>query len=300
MRHLLVVVLLVASACKAERADVAAYDEAGARAAAPQSVAAGAADDAKTSEATTASGSTTGAVAPRMIVRNAQITVIVRDAEEALRAITTTVEGNGGYVAETRQWKEREQVRAQATFRVPAARLTETLGAIRAAGIRTESETISAQDVSQEYVDLSAQLRNLQAAETELRELLRTVRERTQRAADVVEIYTEITRIRGEIEKTEGRLQYLSQMTAMSTIRAELVPDVLAAPVVQPGWQPVATLKNALRELVSSMKLLVDALIWVVVYLLPLGLIFVALAFLVRAVWRRIRPRRSGGAVDAA
>jgi len=228
-----------------------------------------------------------------MIIRNANVSVVVRDAVDALNKITSLADAKGGYVAETRQWKESNQVRATATIRVPAAQLSSMLATIRGLAIRVESENVTAQDVSQEYSDLGAQLRNLQATETELRELLTTVRQRTQKASEVMEVYNEITRIRGEIEKTQGRILYLSQMTALSTINVDLVPDILAAPVVEPGWQPVATVKAASRSLLKSLKGVADALIWVLIYILPLGLLFAALALLIRTVWRRLRPMNS-------
>jgi hypothetical protein len=225
----------------------------------------------------------------RMIIRNANMSLIVRDAVDVLQKVTALADAKGGYVAESRQWKEREQVRASATLRIPATQLMPILAAIRALAIRVESENVTAQDVSQEYSDLGAQLRNLQATETELRELLKTVRERTQKASEIMEIYTEITKVRGDIDRIQGRIQYLSQMTSLSTITLELIPDVLAAPVVEPGWQPVATVKNASRSLVNSLKGVVDVLIWVVLYILPLGLIFVVFALIIRAVWKRLR-----------
>ena len=123
--------------------------------------------------------------------------------------------------------------------------------------------------------------------------MLKTVRERTQKASEIMEIYTEITKVRGEIDRIQGRIQYLSQMTSLSTITLELVPDVLAAPIVEPGWQPVATIKNASRSLVNSLKGVVDVLIWVVLYILPLGLIFVFFALIIRAVWKRLRKVRA-------
>ena len=166
------------------------------------------------------------------------------------------------------------------------------LAAVRGLAIRVESENVTAQDVSQEYSDLGAQIKNLQATETELRELLKTVRERTQKASEIMEIYTEITKVRGEIDRIQGRIQYLSQMTSLSTVTLELIPDVLAAPVVEPGWQPVATVKNASRSLLNSLKGVVDLLIWVVLYILPLGLIFAVFTLIVRAAWRRLRKIR--------
>lgn len=255
-----------------------------------ESVTADAAASAPQQERSAAAGSA-AATPARMIIRNAKISIVVGDATEVLRTITELVESSGGFVAETNQWKEREQVRASATLRVPAAQLTPTLAKIRELAIRTERESVTAQDVSQEFSDLAAQLRNLRATETELLELLRTVRERTQKAADVLEVHRELVKVRGEIEHIQGRQQYLSQMSALSTIELQLIPDVLAAPVVEPGWQPVATVKAASRSLINSLELVIDALIWVVLYLLPLGLVFVLLALLVRALWRRVRRR---------
>ena len=279
MKRALLAALLVILACKAENAGPqasAAVDQpnrARELAGSPQS----------------ATSSKPAQPQARMIIRNANISVVVRDAADALHQVTALVDAKGGYVAESKQWKEREQVRASATMRVPAAQLAPTLAAIRGLAIRVETENVTAQDVSQEYSDLGAQIRNLQATETELRELLKTVRERTQKASEIMEVYSEITKVRGEIETAQGRVLYLSQMTSLSTITLELVPDVLAAPVVEPGWQPVATIKSASRTLLNSLKGVADVLIWVVLYVLPLGLIFAALALMVRAVWRWIR-----------
>jgi hypothetical protein len=282
MKRFLLAILLVVLACKAERG-------------VPQAVAAAdrpnqASELARSAQSVTSSQPAQPQV--RMIIRNANISVVVRDAADVLHQITALVDAKGGYVAETRQWKEREQVRANATLRVPAAQLSPTLAAIRGLAIRVEVENVTAQDVSQEYSDLGAQIRNLQATETELRELLKTVRLRTQKASEIMEIYSEITKVRGDIEKAQGRVLYLSQMTSLSTITLELIPDVLAAPVVEPGWQPVATIKSASRSLLNSLKGVADVLIWVVLYVLPLGLIFAALALLVRAAWRWLRKVR--------
>lgn len=225
-----------------------------------------------------------------MIIRTAAISAVVGDAAEALKAITAAVEARGGYLAESRRWREGEQLRASATIRVPEQHLNSVLVVIRAAAIRVENESVSGQDVSEEYVDLTARLTNLEATERELRELLSTIRVRTQKASEVMEVYREITDIRGQIEQIKGRMRYLEQMTTLSTINLELIPDVLAKPIVEPGWQPLAVLKNASRALVESLKFVAEAIIWFFVYLLPIGLLFVAFALLIRWVWLRRRP----------
>ena len=289
MRRIFLATLLVVLACKAERAMPQAASNA---IASPDGAARGVVGSAPASAQSAQAATHPAQPQTRMIIRNANVSLVVRDAADVLHQVTTLVDAKGGYVADTRQWKEREQVRATATVRVPAAQLMPVLAAIRGLAIRVEIESVNAQDVSQEYSDLNAQLRNLQATETELRELLKTVRERTQKASEVMEVYTEITKTRGEIDQIQGRIQYFSQATALSTITLDLIPDVLAAPVVEPGWQPIGTIKTASRNLLNSLKFVADALIWIVLYVLPLGLIFAALALLVRAVWRWLRKLR--------
>lgn len=232
------------------------------------------------------------AVPNRMIVRNAQLSLVVRNAVDVLHKASALAESKAGYVTEERQWKEGEQVRASATLRIPAAQLRPVLATLSGFAVRVQNETISGEDVTAEFTDLGAQLKNLQATEIELRELLTTVRQRTQKASEIMEVFTELTKVRGDFERIQGRMQYLSQNTAMSTITLELVPDAIAAPVVEPGWQPVATIRAAARSLVNTLKGLADAAIWAVLYLLPIVAIFVGIALLIRGMWHRLQRSR--------
>src|SRR5258708_1184491 len=220
MKRIFLASLLIVLACKAERAmplarNVPSPDQAAQRVAGLAPTGAQAAEAApKPAQPQT-----------RMIIRNANMSLVVRDAADVLHQVTTLVDARGGYVADRGQWKEREQVRASATVRVPAAQLMPALAAIRGLAIRVEAESVNAQDVSQEYSDLNAQLRNLQATETELRELLKTVRERTQKASEVMEVYTEITKTRGAIDQIHGRIQYFSPSTEHSTLTLCRISD---------------------------------------------------------------------------
>jgi hypothetical protein len=95
----------------------------------------------------------------------------------------------------------------------------------------------------------------------------------------------------------KGRMQYLSNATAMATANVELIPDVLAKPVLEPGWRPLETLKNAGRALVNTLKGLVDTLIWLVVVVAPvlilLAIPIVLIVLLIRWLRRRSRRRKA-------
>jgi len=231
----------------------------------------------------------------RMIIRTADLSIVVTDAAQAQQAVIDAVQGMDGYVADSSTWRENEQLRARITVRVPAEKLDALLAAIKAQAVRVEQENIKGQDVTEEYTDLNAQLTNLEATETELRELLTEVRQKTQKAEDVLQVYRELSNVRGQIEQLKGRMQYLSTMTAMATVNVDLIPDVLAKPVVEPGWRPLETLKGAGRALVNTLKGLATALIWLVVYVVPvLTVIAVPIALIVLLIrWLMRRSRRA-------
>ena len=230
--------------------------------------------------------------ADRMIIRTADLSVVVTDAAQAQQGVADTVKAVGGYIADSSTWREGEQLRARMTVRVPAEKLDALLAAIKGSAVRVQQENVKGQDVTEEYTDLNAQLTNLEATEKELRDLLTEVRQKTQKAEDVLQVYRELTTIRGQIEQLKGRMQYLSTMTAMATANVELIPDTLAQPVIEPGWRPLETLKDAGRALVNALKGLVNALIWLVVYVLPI-LIVIAIPIMLVVLAIRWLIRRS-------
>lgn len=227
----------------------------------------------------------------RMIVRTANIALVVKDVETSVTQIKGIVSELGGYVVDMRLWRDQEQLRGTVTVRVPAESLDDALSDFKGLAVKVERESSSSQDVTEEYFDLGAQLRNLEATEQELLELLATVRERTGRAEDILAVHRELTQIRGQIEQLQGRMQYLARTAAMSAVTIELIPDVLAAPITVGGWRPSETVSKALRALLQTLRLLVDAAIWVVLYLLPIA---VVLLIPVAALWSLWRRRKKG------
>lgn len=223
-----------------------------------------------------------------MIVRTATLTIIVADTGKALDKISALVEQNGGYVSGSNVWRETEQLRAKLTLRVPSTTLRATLASIRACGIRVQSETMSSDEVTQEYVDLGSQLKNLEATEVELRQLMTSIREHSKKASEVLEMSQQLTSVRGQIEQARGRMRYLEQVTSYATVNVELIPDAVAKPVVEPGWQPIAVAKDAARALTNVMKDVASAAIWLLVYALPLVLLLGVGAFIAWKVLRRL------------
>ena len=231
-------------------------------------------------------------ITDRMIIRRAELSLVVKDTKEAISKVEAIAVEKGGYLHQSSVWKEGENLKAQLTIMVPAAKFEETLDALRKLAVDILRESTSGQDVTEEYVDLEARLRNLEATEKELRELLAVVRERSGKAEDIMAVYRELTNIRGEIESVKGRMKYLEQMTAFSTIVVNLTPSVLAQPVAPTTWKPAQTLWRASRALVRVFQFLVDAAIWIIIVVVPTALPFVLVGYIIWRFARRTKPKK--------
>jgi len=234
----------------------------------------------------------------RKVIQTASLRITVKDSAKVLDFVQGLAAQMGGYIVTSTSWRENDQLRAQVTLRVPADDLSAALKQIRDQAVKVDNESVSGEDVTQEYTDTESRLRNLKATETELLELLAVVREKTGKAEDIMAIYRELTSIRDQIETLQGRKQYLDTMTAMATITVDIWPEPLQ-PIVQPGWKPLQTLREAFRTLTQTGQWLVDALIWIVIYLAPVLAVIAAPIILIIWAVRRARKNRAKPAQQA-
>ena len=245
------------------------------------------------------SGASTPGAVDRMIVRSAQMTLQVSDVRKATAAVSDLAVRSKGFVGASRAWRDGNADLASLTIRVPSTSLDATLARLRELAVRVDNEALTGEDVTRQAVDLSAQLTNLRATETELRALLVTVRQRAKKASDVLEVHTELSRIRGEIDQHAAELQSLTQLAALSTISLELRPDVVATPIATDAWQPRGVLRDALRALAGTGRVAVNGVIWGVVYVAPLMLLVAGILIALRLLLARARTAtRAAGPVS--
>ena len=229
-----------------------------------------------------------GAASDQMIIRTVNMTMTVKDTDQTLAEIKAILAQAQGYMAASNRYMVGEQPWASVTMRVPAATLDAVLDQVRGLAIRIENENSSAEDVTEEYTDLQARQRNLEATEKELLALLTEVRESGGKADDILAVHNRLTEVRGQIEQLKGRSQYLERMVAMATINLEIRPKEAPISVVQKEkWSPLVTLSKALRAFVQVLQFLVDVLLNVLVFS-PFVLVpAVVIWLIVRAVRRR-------------
>ena len=235
----------------------------------------------------------------RRIIANANISLVVAETDAAVARIEMIMSDLGGYLANVDLSKstygETEALHGSLTLRVPAASLDDALDQLQALATDVRNLNVSRQDVTDQYSDIEAQLRNLRATEQELLALLTEVRQKPDaKAEDILAVHRSLTDIRGQIETLQGRKNLLDNQIGFSTIWVELTPDSINRPIVEQPWSAAGPARNALRALVSTLKGLLTALIWALLYLTPLLLVFLiplaVLIWLVR-LWQRRRKK---------
>jgi hypothetical protein len=237
--------------------------------------------------------------AERIVIKNGNITIVVADPPKSMDAINQMTQEMGGFVVSANLYKETlssgiEVPRASITIRVPAERMDEAMGRIRQQSNQDPlSENISSQDVTSDYVDLQSRLKNLESAEAELNEIM----QEAQKTEDVLAVYNQLVSIREQIEVIKGQIKYYEESAALSAISIELIADAAVQPIEIGGWQPQGVLKNAVEALIRSMQFLVNALIWIVIYVLPvllvLFVIFVLPPLLLIRAWAKRRKQKA-------
>jgi len=154
----------------------------------------------------------------KMIVRTGNMALVVEDVNVAIAQITTMADGYTGYVVSSNVWQDRERLFGNISVRIPAESFDDAVRALRALAVDITSETSTSQDVTQEYTDLGAQLKNLEATEQQLLKILA----KAETVKDILDVQRELSNTRGQIEQTKARMQYLERTSATSIITVSL------------------------------------------------------------------------------
>jgi len=221
--------------------------------------------------------------ARRKIIKNAQMTLTVENADTAVDRITGIVGDMRGYITSSRTFFEGGMKAATITFAVPVDRFEETLQRVRRLALKVEQESASGQDVTDQYVDLESQVRNLEATADRIRDFLK----KAQTVEEALKINQQLSQVEKEIETIKGKLNYLGDRSAFSTITAEIrepkpTPTPTFTPTITPTptptatptvWNPGQTVTRAVETQTTLMRALTELLIWLFIVALPYALV---------------------------
>jgi hypothetical protein len=234
----------------------------------------------------------------RMVIQTANLRVSVADTVLAMNETSALAKRMGGYVVSTDRYTTSNNsgtyTRTNIIIRVPAEKLEEAMEAVRQMSATGKdgilNESLSGEDVTSDFVDSSARLRNLKAAEEQLVKLM----ENTEDLEATMLVFKQLTETRSQIEVLEGHIKYLKESAALSSLSVEFVAEASLQPIQIGGWKPEGVVKESVQRLIQTSQDLVDFLIRFGItclpFLIPLG---VGIYFLVRAIRKSSAKRRA-------
>lgn len=232
----------------------------------------------------------TQAPADRMIVKTGTLSLVVKNVRESVDKISQFAISKGGYVVSSNISKTDVAPYGVITVRIPVAVFDNGLSEVKALG-DVENEYTQGSDITEEYMDNDARLKTLQATEQQFLTIMR----QATKISDILAVQTQLTQVRSQIEVLQGRMKYLKESAALSTLTVNLATDPSALPVVENGrnaWKPLGVLKDAVRSLKDAFQQIGSGIIWVIVFI-PLVLIALLVIWVLRKIWRAIEKRRN-------
>lgn len=207
----------------------------------------------------------------RKVIRKAELTIEVESPASAESKVSSLVERLGGYIESSERSLfadegERARARVALELRVPQERLGEALRELKRLGSGAETERIGAEDVTDEYVDVDARITNQRHLEQQLVLLLA----QANSVESALKVHQELTNVRTDIDRLEGRKRLLTTQSALAKISLSLAP--LRPIVATSSSEFGVSLRRAAADSLSVACGVVTFAIRAAGVLLPLGL----------------------------
>jgi len=226
----------------------------------------------------------------RKIIRSTAMDLVVERPAEAAERIRNMAESLGGFLVSSEIHAADSAQQGSLTIRVPESKFDEARAEIRKLGLRVESEKLDAQDVTKQYVDQAARLRNLHAQETQYLGILK----QAKTVKDTLEVSDKLNEVRGEIEQQQAEFDALSKQVETVALTISLRAEAEAR-VFGLNWCPLYQLKLAARQGLDSIGDYAAAITTFLFYL-PAVVLWLGTILIGAAVgWRIIR--RAGRAL---
>jgi len=242
-----------------------------------------------------AQGDVANVVDDAKIIRTGTIELEVSDVAKAVTTARDGIRSLGGYISASNTANTKDdQPTATVTYRIPADKWEQALDLLRGLNgytTKVAAEHTEAVEVTGQVIDLQARISNLQASESALQAIAR----RAVRVSDVLEVQSQLTSVRGDIEVLSGQLKDLNDRASYATLTADFNLPVVAVELAKKGWDPSAVVDEASASLIDILQGVVSAGIWFGIVWLPvlltLGVVVGIVAWVLRRARRLGAPR---------
>jgi len=224
------------------------------------------------------------AMSDRQVIRTASLAIFSNDPVQSAARAEQLAQSLGGLVVNsTVSGSARDEQSATLELRVPEARMNQARQQLRGLGTRVERESTSARDVTRDYVDRQAELRNLRAEEQQYLAILK----RATQIKDITAVTEKLSGVRGEIDKLEAEARYLAEQVQMAQLTLQVLPEVKTATDL--NWHPLNAGRLALRSALDGLGDWVDGIVAILLHIPIVLLWMLTLTLLAKAAWQVLR-----------
>jgi hypothetical protein len=241
---------------------------------------------------------------PQKLVQTAEMHLQVADVSKAIENLRSMAAQANGYVdASSISGQESDSPFAEVTLRVPAGQLRAAMEGMRSLSTRVETEEVKTEDVTRQFVDLDARLRNMRAEEARYLEILK----RASTVKDTLDVTHNLAEVRAHIEQAQGEMNLLNRQVDLSLIHVSLRRDTPVR-IFGVEWHPGTNATLATHNLIEGLVDWTDSLVaftirlplhllWIASVVVVIWLAVMVVAFLWRRLsrlvpipWRRVTP----------
>lgn len=228
----------------------------------------------------TGSGDMGYTVTSRMVSKEAYLSMVVKDVQEASNAMIRLAEQAGGYMVTSNLNNPDGNGSANLTVRVLSSQLRETIDAYRKIGIKVVSESITGADVTNAYQDIAEQLRVLSDTKAKFEAMLKTSTD----VQDSLSVLREVQQLQRQIDGLKGQEKYLEASARYSLISVTISKDEYELPYApEESWSAQLVFKNAVRELIRTLRTVAEKVIWAGVF----GIIWLPIVLIAYVIYQR-------------
>ncbi len=216
----------------------------------------GAGDGGVRAETVSTMGSIAGSTDPgRMVIAWAFLAVEVEDFQDAYSRVYVIAQRFDGYIADSRSYEtDSGTMRGTIVLRIPEETFMEVVNEVEKIG-HLKSKQITGRDVTEEYVDLGARLKNLETQEIRLLDIL----SKAGNVDEILKVEKELERVRGKIEQIKARMQYLENRVSLATVTVDLYEPEPIKPMTS-GWEIREAIRKAANGFIETTGMLILAL----------------------------------------
>lgn len=219
----------------------------------------------------------------KKVMKDGSLDIRVQNADEAAESIRQIAEAKGGSVEQSNFWRTTDDVKTgSVTVKVPVDKFDETFTELKKVATFIVSESVSGSDVTEQFIDLQARLKNKKAQE----EALQNVLNKAEKVSDIIDVTRALGNVRAEIESLEGQIRYFNNQTDLAALTVLITEDTRVTP--DGSFRPGQSLAEAVSELLWSLGKIATGLMMFVIVALPIFLVFGLVFWIIFIVVRKI------------